>query len=317
MSKRIHLASLVVGLFILALVGCIQLQNIVVTPAAVILDAGESVAFTAMSQLGSTVAATWAVDTGPGSITSAGVYTAPATVSEVTNAVIIATRVDDPNATGSAVVTIRPPISAGVVDALGDTFGTDTYDVTSIRTSRTSTTLMVSVAFDPAMPPALPQSGSIVAAGELAGFIDFDVDESRATGVDSANSTFCPCTPISAIGSDFFVCLFARNAAGNYDIIDSGTLSDVGDAIPKLEGNVLILTISLADLEADDGATNVNCVVGDRVGPSDCVPDEGSAMATRQPSSKRIEVSPEEYLHLYFIWTRYGILWTQTDSFSI
>ena len=256
MNRRIHLSGLAAGLLLLVLMGCARQQGLVIAPAAVIVEVGETVAFTAADEFGIPVSVRWAVSTGPGDITPAGAYTAPASVPQVTNAVVTATRVSYPTVAGSAVVTIRPPVTAGVVDAVGDTFGSNTYDIASVRTSRTSTTLVVLLAFSPATPPSLPQSGSVVAAGELAGFIDLDTDERPATGVDSANSTFCPCTPISAIGSDFFVSLFARNDAGNYDIIDVRTLSDVGDAIPKLEGNVLTLLGTAEQVGVDGTSTH-------------------------------------------------------------
>ena len=206
--------------------------------------------------------------------------------------------------TGSAIVTLIPPDRAKIVDAVGDTFGPATYDVLSVSTARTSTDLTITVVFDSTTPPVLPAANTIAGPGDLVGFIDFDIDESSATGFASANATYCPCAPISAIGTELFVSLFQRNAAGNYDVIAAATLVDVGDAAPSVSGDVLTLTIALADLGGDDGITNLSSVLGDFLGPTDCMPDEGAAVTT---SVNPMGVEPDsELVHAYFLWTHYN-----------
>ncbi len=51
---------------------------------------------------------TWALASGPGAVTAAGVYTPPASVSAPTSAVLLATSAADPNATENLYVTIIP-----------------------------------------------------------------------------------------------------------------------------------------------------------------------------------------------------------------
>jgi len=304
--KRAHLVrlTLAVGLALVLLAGCMRIQTLTVVPLSAILGAGETVTLTATDQLGNPVVVTWTVDAGPGTISAAGVYTAPATVAATTTAEITATyAAGAATCTGTAVVTLVPAATAGIVDAAGDTFGPGTFDVVGISTERTPTTLVVTVEFDAATPPVLPAANSVAGAGDLAGFIDFDIDQSDATGFASANATYCPCSPVSAIGSDLFVSLFQRDAAGNYDVISTATLVAIGDAAPAVAGNVLTLTIPLADLGGDDGITNLSSVLGDFLGPTDCLPDEGAAVTT-SVEPQGIEPAIDQ-IHALYLWTTY------------
>ena len=308
MSKRILLVGLILGVIGLALAGCMRLTSLVVTPTSAIVEGGGTVTFTAVDHLGNPVAVIWSVSSGPGTgtITSAGVYMAPPAVSVVTNATITATRVGYPSITGFATVTIKPPINAALVDAAGDVFGLGTYDITGISTSRTSTTLTVTITFDPTTPPTIPALG-VVGPGDLAGFVCFDTDEIVATGIPSANFYFCPCGPFAAqaIGSDYFVSLFFVNAAGNYDIYKTPSFTHVGDAAYTLAGTVLTLTIPLTYLGGDDGITDMNAVLGDGVGPTDCIPDEVAAVVT----GKTIVPAYASPYYIPFLLDTYEILW--------
>lgn len=320
MCERIGLVGLILGVVGLALVGCIVTSPIV-TPTSPIVEGGETVAFTATDHQGKPVSVTWSVTSGPGTITSAGVYTGPPTVSEITNATVTATRVGNPSVTGFATVTIKPPITAGLIDASGDasdiwTAGTTVnYDITRIETSRTSDTLTVTVTFAPATPPAIPSPGSSVGPGDLAGFVTFDSDESSASGWPSANYYLCPSLPLSpAIGVDYFISLFTVNASGNYEIYrTTPVLTLVGEATPAITpANVLTLTIPLTELGGDDGKTDMNSVLGDDAGPTDCMPDEVAAVVT----GKAIE--PEDPYREFLV--DLGITgpgWAQTHSSSL
>ena len=302
--KRTYLMGSVLVLALVLLAGCMRVQTFTVAPLSAVVEAGGTVVYAATDQLGNPVTVTWAVDTGPGTISAAGVYTAPATVAAVTTATITATYTSGITiVTESVVATIIPPLTAEIVDAVGDTFGPGTFDVLSISTARTSTELTITVLFRSTTPPVLPAANAVAAPGDLAGFIDFDLDESRTTGFASANATYCPCGPVSAIGSDLFISLFQRNAAGNYDVISAATLVDIGDAEPAVSGSTLTLTIALADLASDDGITNLSSVLGDFLGPTDCMPDEGAAVTT---SLEPKGIEPEiDLVHAYFLWTRY------------
>ncbi|MFQ6116631.1 MAG: hypothetical protein ACE5LQ_00035 [Candidatus Bipolaricaulia bacterium] len=326
MYKRILLVGLVLGLVGLASVGCIRLVALIVTPSSEIVEGGGSVTFTATNHLGNPVSVTWSVTSGPGTITSAGVYTAPPTVSVVTNATVTATQVGNPSITGSATVTIKPPITASLIDAAGDAWDiwaagtTVNYDITSIETSRTSTTLTIIITFDLATLPTIPLPGSSVGPGDLAGFITFDTDENSASGWPSANYYLCPFTPLlPAIGVDYFISLFSVNAAGNYNIYrTTPILTPVGEATPTLAGNVLTLTIPLTELGGDDGRTDMNSVLGDDAGPTDCMPDEVAAVVTGKGFKPEVTIESSYPYHDFLSDLGItGLGWTQTHSSEI
>jgi uncharacterized repeat protein (TIGR01451 family) len=304
MLKRILLVSLILGIIGLALAGCMRFTTLVVTPTSVIVEGGGTVTFAAADSAGSPVEVTWSVS-GLGAITAGGVYTAPATVAAVTNATITATQVGYVGITSSATVTIEPPAEADLIDATGDSFsGTGTaYDVKGITTLLAATTLTINIEF--AAAPTLPLTSGVVAtSAQLAGFLCLDTDEDSATGWLSANSYYCPCaTPgVSAIGVEYFVDLFSRDATG-YPIRSTANPSTpVGRATPSLAGNVLTLTIPLTALGGDDGITGMNALLGNGIVPSDCVPDSVAALVT----GKAIVIS-----HSYrdFLHDTYGIYW--------
>ena len=304
MSKRILLVSLILGIIGLALAGCMRFTTLVVTPTSAIVEGGGTVTFAAADSAGSPVEVTWSVS-GLGTITAGGVYTAPATVATVTNATITATQVGYVGITSSATVTIEPPAEADLVDATGDSFsGTGTaYDVKGITTLLTATTLTVNIEF--AAAPTLPLTSGVVAtSAQLAGFLCFDTDEDPATGWLSANSYYCPCaTPgVSAIGVEYFVDLFSRDATGYPIRSTASPATPVGRATPSLTGDVLTLTIPLTALGGDDGITGMNALLGNGAVPGDCVPDSVAALVT----GKAIVIS-----HSYrdFLHDTYGIYW--------
>lgn len=300
--------GLIFMLFIatLGLTGCLGAMVLVVTPTLSTVGLGESVTFTATTPAGTPVAGiTWTISSGSGSIVAAtGVYTAPTSgVTDVTTAVITATK---GATTGTATVIIRP--SLALLDPIGDTFTfnnwsalatgtatnyeahlatltlpqtpTVTYDLTRIETSRTATALNITLTISPG--PTLAAAGATVTVDNLAGFIDFDTDENSATGVPSANTIFCQTPPAaSAMGSDFFLSLFARNADGTYNIFNSsGALADQGDATVATSVNTVTLSVPLTALGADDGRLSLSAVIGNGQNPNDCAPDEGGAIVT-------------------------------------
>jgi hypothetical protein len=81
---------------------------ITVAPTAVSLLSGQTRQFIATVTNAPTTLVTWSVS-GGGTITGAGLYTAPATVGATTTAIVTATAVADPTKTASAVITLRNP----------------------------------------------------------------------------------------------------------------------------------------------------------------------------------------------------------------
>lgn len=118
MSRRILLSLLVIALLALPLllVGCGSSSgpsgDVVVSPSTAALLAGGTQTFTATVSGVSSTAVNWTVTEGAagGSITSAGVYTAPATAGTYH---IVATNQADSAKTSTATVTVTVPPTTG------------------------------------------------------------------------------------------------------------------------------------------------------------------------------------------------------------
>src|SRR5205085_10596568 len=62
-------------------------------------------------------AVSWSLGSPTGSISTAGVYTAPSSIGATTTVAVIATSLADPSVSGSAVVTLQPP-AAGTLTSV-------------------------------------------------------------------------------------------------------------------------------------------------------------------------------------------------------
>ena len=88
-------------------------------------------------------------------------------------------------------------------------------------------------------------------------------------------------------------------------------------------GNVLTLTIPLTDLGGDDGATNMSSLEaigldGGLTGLTDCLPDEGGAVATGTATATSQSSGNGDNPYADYLSTRWGIeLKVQTPSSSL
>jgi beta-glucanase (GH16 family) len=95
-----------------------------VSPSSVSLLPGGTQQFTATILGGINAGTTWSISPALGSISAAGLYTAPAAMPASAAITITATSVSDPTKSASASVTIVPPQAAGYSLAWQDTFST-------------------------------------------------------------------------------------------------------------------------------------------------------------------------------------------------
>jgi hypothetical protein len=182
------------------------------------------------------------------------------------------------------------PITSGYLDPTGDAFGAGlgtNWDITSVKTLRTGsggsyTTLQVDITFTTS--PSIPAPGSAGGTTHVVGFVEFDTDQDAATGVLSNAAAFCPGGGPSGI--EFYVNLFTRNANGTYDVVNAVTAAKSGEATPSVSGNTLTLTVPLSAMGNDDGATNMDTVLGNGAEPTDCAPDAGGAVITRPQGAR-------------------------------
>ena len=85
---------------------------VAVSPPAATLNASQSQQFTATVTGTVNTAVTWSLNPAVGSVSAAGLYTAPATVTIQQTVTVTATSVADPTKTASGVVTLTPPPAA-------------------------------------------------------------------------------------------------------------------------------------------------------------------------------------------------------------
>ncbi|MDR5682769.1 MAG: hypothetical protein QN163_01905 [Armatimonadota bacterium] len=169
------------------------------------------------------------------------------------------------------------PVTSTFRDPQGDaaqTSGTN-YDVTLIRTSRTSTNLSVEVTF--AQGVALPGAGQSPGPTQLSGWVEFDTDRNSATGNPSA------CSPLPfALGVDRYLDLRFRNPDGTYEVLDH-TFNSTGRAAVAASGNRVMFHLTPSAL--GDLHTYLVVVAGNGLSgftPTDCAPDQGGAVVTRK-----------------------------------
>jgi hypothetical protein len=83
--------------------------SIVISPTTASIQAGQTFAFSDAVSGTTNVAVTWAVSSGPGTVSASGLYTAPSFVSSPQIAAVRVTSVADPTKFASASITVNPP----------------------------------------------------------------------------------------------------------------------------------------------------------------------------------------------------------------
>jgi len=116
-----------------------------VSPTTSSLNAGQTQQFTATVNDTNT-AVTWSVSpAGVGSINSTGLYTAPATVTSPQTVTVTATSQADTSKSGSATVTLYPPVTVGVSPATATLYGGQAQQLTATVTNTGNTAVIWSI----------------------------------------------------------------------------------------------------------------------------------------------------------------------------
>ena len=150
-----------------ALLGCGGSSNsgggsstpvVMVTPASVSLAGGATQTFAASVTGTSNTAVTWSVSPAVGSISVAGLYTAPATVSTAQSVTVTATSAANASVTGSATVSLTVPVAPAVsvspATVTLNAGGTQAFTATVTNETNTAVTWSIS-----------PSTGSISTSG--------------------------------------------------------------------------------------------------------------------------------------------------------
>ncbi len=132
--------------------------SVTVTPGSAALYGGQTKQFAAAVGNTNNTAVTWTVNpAGAGSISAAGLYTAPASVSTQQTVSVIAASQADPSKTGASTITLTPPVTVTVVSSETTLYGgqTQPFSATVTNTANAGVTWSVSPS----------GAGSITAAG--------------------------------------------------------------------------------------------------------------------------------------------------------
>lgn len=166
-----------------------------------------------------------------------------------------------------------------VIDPVGDTYGTGAVqlDITSVSAIYSNTSITFTINF----------SGPVFAASafnarSVYGFIDIDVDQNPATGVDSLTGFYSP-PPDTNLGVEYNIDIGLEEfTPGFVDVFNAATGVTTGFAPITFSVNSLSINVPLAFLGGDSGLVNYAAVIGTFDEPTDRVPN-GAAPATSAP----------------------------------
>ena len=111
---------------------------VAVSPTAATLTVSQTLQFTANVTGSTNTAVTWTL-TGAGSITSAGLYTAPSSIPAQTSATVTAVSVADTTKSASATITLNPPVAVTVAPATATLTAAQTLQFAATVTGSTNT----------------------------------------------------------------------------------------------------------------------------------------------------------------------------------
>lgn len=172
-----------------------------------------------------------------------------------------------------------------VMDPMGDAqdafgAGPPLLDIDTIDIQYDATNLYFSMTFfTPIAAPseALPES--------VGGNIEFDVDQSSATGIAPLQNVFSPpFTPLDT-GVDYFLELFSEAAhPGMIELIPA--LGGPSVLVPVTYGDMSISgAVSLSDLGGDDGAVYFTSIIGTFAQPTDAMDVVGASVLVPAPGA--------------------------------
>ncbi|MCH7698845.1 MAG: S8 family serine peptidase [Chloroflexi bacterium] len=158
-----------------------------------------------------------------------------------------------------------PTFSFSVPDPLGDAFGSGSpnHDITSVAGDGDVDTFCLTVEFDGPVDPADAGTGQ-----EVAGAIEFDVDQDPFTGFSPFMDIFCA-SP-SDLGVEASLSMF--DVSGGFGLLD-------GVPIPVVFNTTSFTAIIPLALIGGDSAFHFGMVLGSIFEPTDCAPEDGGCIS--------------------------------------
>ena len=142
--------------------------SVSVAPSVATLSAGLTQQFTATVANSSNAGVVWSISPdGSGTISSAGLYTAPASISSATTVSVTATSQASTSATASAAITLEPPLAVSVSPASTALYGGQTQQLNATVTNTSNTAVTWSIS--PAGTGTISSSGLYTAPASITG----------------------------------------------------------------------------------------------------------------------------------------------------
>lgn len=164
-------------------------------------------------------------------------------------------------------------LTATATDSIGDTFGSagrKQWDISSLEIVRDTGGVTITLAFTTNV--ILPTTGDTTA---MIGDVEFDVDQSAATGDTGLVDHFRNNSGSTGMGVDYVLDLFDINADSTIPVFDSTVSVQQGVVKATVSGNKISARIPRSMLGGDDGYLNAAAIVGTQHEPTDIVPNNG------------------------------------------
>ncbi len=107
-------------------------SGVSITPTTVALGSSQTQAFVATVSGNNNKTVTWSLSVGLGTISSTGVYTAPATIANAQTVIVKATSVADPSKSGVSTVSLKVPVSVSLSSSGGSLMPLQSQRVTAV-----------------------------------------------------------------------------------------------------------------------------------------------------------------------------------------
>lgn len=172
--------------------------GITISPATAMLYGGQAQQFTAAVANSTNTAVTWTISpSGTGSVSSAGLYTAPATVSSQQTVTVTATSVADATKSASSVVTLKPPIAVSAAPAAVTLMPSQAQQFTASLTNTSNTAVTWSIS--PVGSGSISPAGLYIAPATISAQQTVTVTATSAVDTGKSGSATVTLSPASGV----------------------------------------------------------------------------------------------------------------------
>lgn len=188
--------------------------------------------------------------------------------------------------TASAIAPDAGVPAFNLVDPVGDTIANPegasprAHDVVGLRGDFKRDSLIVTVTFNSPISP-----GSI-SENAIGGFLEFDIDDSRLSGIGPVSNAF---GATADLGIEYQLDMFDSDGTTLFLY----SLTAEAPVKASFTGNSVVVRIPMSLLASDDGNFAIVGVIGNTIRPTDLLPNAGQTLARRGTISGSLGMSAE------------------------